>query len=342
MTDLSLVILRIALQLTVVTGLLLMGRVFVDFISQRVSRRDELKARILKKASNLKQTSSLFQRHIEDKMLLVYNDFQPNVHYNRFLFTSIVYGLSLFIILYFSVDKLPGQFTNNPFEVEIENDSAGGSEWSVSFIFAFIGLFLPYMRLRYRYALAYARASYDLMEPTKFISKFAHLSVDKALAETAKILPDTNVLKQPLRQLGLTFISYRDEEELVSATKRFNNLIGTTFAAQFTSNLLYAEREGSQNMKKDFQSLYKAMEQQRETILEVKANSRDAVQMGIYLNLIIFVALTGSLIYLLRPAIYFRFQFETTLGITFFMAIVSTYLVTVIYSIVLTRPKLDY
>lgn len=333
---------RLILQLAVVTGIIMVCRHLIYGFSQRMNRRQELKDHLLKNITEKKTKRSRFKQHIEDLMLLSYSNFEPTVSYHRFLLTSLLYAVAVFITIFFTVDNLPHQLTNNPFQVEISNRVGAAANWRVSLVFSIITLCTPYLVLRYRFMIANTKASYDLMEPTKFMTKYAHLSVDKALSETAKMIPTNNVVRLALRQLSLMYTSYRNEEELLLANKRFIGLIGTTFAAQFANNLLYAEREGAQHMKNDFQSLHQSMEIQRETIMEVKANSRDAVQMGIYINLIVFVALVGSLMFFMRPTVYLKFQFETPVGLALLIAILISYLASVLFSIALSRPKLDY
>lgn len=342
MTNLILTLIRVALQLIVVTGIIMGSRYFISGISYQISRRQELKDNIFKNKAAVQLRVRRLRDHIENMMILANKDFEVSVSYHRFIFTSILFAVAVFISFYFAIGNIPNQLTNNPFSIDLTNDVGNAASWRVSLIFSVITLFTPYLILRFRYLKAFTKASYDLMEPVKFMTKYSHLSVHQALIETAKILPDHNVLKLPIRQLSMSYISYRNEEELVNANNRFALLVGTTFASQFINNLMYAEREGSRTMKNDFQILHKAMEIQRETILEVKANSRDAVQMGLYINLFVFLALTGTLMFFLRPSVYLKFQFETAIGLTLFTLITLSYVFSVLFSIGLSRPKLDY
>lgn len=88
--------------------------------------------------------------------------------------------------------------------------------------------------------------------------------------------------------------------------------------------------------------LNRSMEQQRETILTVKAGSRDAISLGLYGNLIVLVSSVGTFIYMLKPDVYFKLQFETSVGIIFLTIIISGLFISFIISTVLARPKLDY
>ncbi len=331
------------LQLVVLSGIFIIIRYYLKSYSIKYTKKQQLKEELLINKNRVTNRGYWFKNHIEQMMILAYKDFQPGVHYHRFIVTTLFFSISVFVVLYLATLNLNQQFSNNPFDVQITNtDTTNTSNIRLSLVFSIITMLTPYMILKFKYLKAYAKASYDLLEPTKLIIQYSHLSIDKALLEAAKMLPESNVLKNPLLNLGQTFTSYRNEKQLNDAVQRFISLIGTAFAAQFGNILLYAEREGNANMKSDFTFLQESMEKQRETILEVKSNSRDAIQMGIYVNLLVFVSLMASSIVLLRPQIYLKFQFQTPIGLTLFGIIVFTYVSSVIYSIILARPKLDY
>ncbi|OMD02055.1 hypothetical protein, partial [Paenibacillus odorifer] len=121
-----------------------------------------------------------------------------------------------------------------------------------------------------------------------------------------------------------------------------SSAIGTTFALEFISDLLYAEKEGTRYLKSSLMLLNRSMEQQRETILTVKAGSRDAISLGLYGNLLVLVSTVGTFMYMLKPDVYFQLQFETTVGLSFLMVIVSGLFISFVISTILARPKLDY
>ncbi|MNV81339.1 hypothetical protein D3C71_1750000 [compost metagenome] len=145
-----------------------------------------------------------------------------------------------------------------------------------------------------------------------------------------------------MKLLGAAFSNYSNEKELVEEAGRFSNAIGTTFALEFISDLLYAEKEGTRYLKSSLMLLNRSMEQQRETILTVKAGSRDAISLGLYGNLLVLVSTVGTFMYMLKPDIYFQLQFETTVGLSFLMVIVSGLFISFVISTILARPKLDY
>ncbi|MFD2875657.1 hypothetical protein ACFTAO_06185 [Paenibacillus rhizoplanae] len=89
-------------------------------------------------------------------------------------------------------------------------------------------------------------------------------------------------------------------------------------------------------------TLNRSMELQRETILTVKASSRDAISLGLYGNLIVLVSSVGTFMYMLKPDVYFKLQFETTIGLTFMMVILTGLFISFMISTILARPRLDY
>lgn len=46
--------------------------------------------------------------------------------------------------------------------------------------------------------------------------------------------------------------------------------------------------------------------------------------------------------YMLKPDVYFKLQFETTIGLTFMMVILTGLFISFMISTILARPKLDY
>jgi hypothetical protein len=111
---------------------------------------------------------------------------------------------------------------------------------------------------------------------------------------------------------------------------------------EFVSDLLYCEKEGTRYLKGSLMTLNRSMEQQRETILTVKASSRDAISLGMYGNLVVLVSSVGTFMYMLKPDVYFKLQFETRVGLTFMMVIITGMFISFLISTILARPKLDY
>jgi hypothetical protein len=263
----------------------------------------------------------------------------------RFVMRTGFLFLAVFLSCLLTLKELPGHMSfNNPF---LEGISFGGQDqvkgaWRLPLFLALISASIPYLRMRYVYAQRKVRGSYDLLDVIKIAAKFTHLSVDAILSRTTDYLTEDNVLKVPLRLLGAAFANYSNESELNEEAERFAAAIGTTFAVEFVSDLLYCEKEGTRYLKSSLMTLNRSMEQQRETIMTVKAGSRDAISLGLYGNLVVLVSTVGTFMFMLKPDVYFKLQFETSVGLAFLMVIILGLFVSFIISTILARPKLDY
>lgn len=186
------------------------------------------------------------------------------------------------------------------------------------------------------------KASFELLDVVKILSKYTYLSVDVALVKTSNFLGDESVLKRPLRLLANTFANYSNEEELQFAANRFANSISTTFARVLISDLIYAEKEGTQFLSTSLLELNMSMEQQRETIITVKSANSDPITLGLYVNVLVLFAVVGTFMVMLGPSVYYKLQFQTKVGLYFLAFIIATLFLAFAVSMILSRPKLDY
>lgn len=347
--DLLLYILRFVLHLLIVWGIWLLIKPLIERhlrqVGQKVDFRIKHKMSIFgKRVSSVNKRLWLY-RHLDNLLYFVHRKYEPGISVMRFVMRTAMVFIAVFLSGLLTLSELPGQLSfNNPFLEGItfnEGLSIQGA-WRFPFFMAIISATIPYFRMRYIYAQRKVYGSYDLLDVVKISTKFTHLSVDSVLDRTADFLTDKNVLKGPLKLLGAAFSNYSNEKELAQEAGRFSNAIGTTFALEFISDLLYAEKEGTRYLKSSLMLLNRSMEQQRDTILTVKAGSRDAISLGLYGNLLVLVSTVGTFMYMLKPDVYFQLQFETTVGLSFLMVIVSGLFISFVISTILARPKLDY
>lgn len=347
--DFILYILRFVVHLWIVYGIWLLIKPLVErhlrHLSQKVDYQIKYRMNLVgKKVSRVRKRLWLY-RHLDNLLYFAHPKYEPGISVMRFVTRTAIVFFAVFFSGLLTLSELPGRLSfNNPFLEGItfnEGRPVQGA-WRFPLFIAVISASIPYFRMRYRFAQRKVHGSYDLLDVVKICTKFTHLSVDSILDRTADYLTDKNVLKGPLKLLGATFANYSSEKELVEEAGRFSNAIGTTFALEFVSDLLYAEKEGSRYLKSSLMLLNRSMEQQRETILIVKAGSRDAISLGLYGNLVVLVSTIGTFMYMLKPDVYFQLQFETTVGLSFLMVIISGLFISFVISTILARPKLDY
>ncbi|MRN51805.1 hypothetical protein [Paenibacillus monticola] len=342
-------ILRFVFHLLVAWGLWLMVKPLVERhlrqLGQKMEHRLQRGRSIFGKKVNKFKRRLWIYRHLDNLLYFVHRKYEPGISVLRFVMRMGFLFVAVFLSGLLTLSELPGHLNfNNPFMegISFDNSRPMQGTWRFPLFVAVISASIPYFKMRYTYAQRKVRGSYDLLDVVKISTKFTHLSVDAVLNKTADFLTDGNVLKTPLKLLGAAFGNYCHEKELNEEAGRFSRAIGTTFAVEFVSDLLYAEKEGTRYLKSSLMMLNRSMEQQRETILTVKANSRDAISLGLYGNLVVLFASVGTFIYMLKPDVYIQLQFQTSVGLIFLMIIITGLFISFVISTILARPKLDY
>ncbi|MCE3199268.1 hypothetical protein [Paenibacillus sonchi] len=341
-------VLQIAFHLLIAGGLWLLVKPFIERhlrqLGQKIDQQMSLRISLFGQKVSNKQRRWLY-RHLDDLLYFAHRKYEPGISVMRFSIRTLFVFIMVFLSGLLTLRELPGHLSfSNPFleGINFDNRLPVQGSWRFPLFVAVIAASIPYLRTRYLFAQRKVHGSYDLLDVIKIATKFTHLSVDSILSKTADFLTEESVLKTPLRLLGAAFANYSNERELTLEAERFAGAIGTTFAVEFVSDLLYCEKEGTRYLKNTLMMLSRSMEQQRETILTVKAGSRDAISLGLYGNLVVLVSSVGTFIYMLKPDVYFKLQFQTTVGLTFLMIIISGLFISFMISTILARPKLDY
>ncbi|WP_379132502.1 hypothetical protein [Paenibacillus sp. sgz500958] len=347
--ELMLYITRFALHLLIIGGLWMLVQPLIErglrHFGQKLDFRFNRGMRVFgNKVSNVNNGSWLY-RHLDNLLYFVHRKYEPGISVMQFTLRTLILFAAIFLSGMLTLRELPGHLAfHNPFleGVNLNESSASAQSWHFPLFVAIVSATIPYFRMRYVYAQRKVKGSYDLLDVIKISAKFTHLPVDELLLKTADFLATDNVLKIPLRLLGAAFGNYSNEQELQREAGRFSRAIGTTFSVEFVSDLLYSEKEGTLYLKNSLLMLNRSMEQQRETILTVKAVSRDAISLGLYGNLVVLISSVGTFIYMLKPDVYFKLQFQTSIGLSFLAVILSGLFVSFVISTILARPKLDY
>ncbi|WP_410513887.1 hypothetical protein PaeBR_05555 [Paenibacillus sp. BR2-3] len=341
--------LRFALHLLIVRGLWLLVKPLLERnlrdLGQKIEYRINLGMRVFGKKVSRMNRGLWIYRHLDNLLYFAHRKYEPGISVLRFLMRTGLLFIAVFLSGLLTLSELPGHLNfHNPFleGMTFNKGLPPDGAWRFPLFVAVISAMIPYFRMRYIFAQRKVRGSYDLLDAVKISSKFTHLSVDALLMKTADFLTEENVLKTPLKLLGAAFANYSNEKELYEEAGRFSRAVGTTFAVEFISDLLYSEKEGTLYLKNSLMLLNRSMEQQRETILTVKAGSRDAISLGLYGNFVVLVSSVGTFIYMLKPDVYFRLQFQTSVGLAFLVVILTGLFISFVISTILAKPKLDY
>lgn len=258
-------------------------------------------------------------RHLDRLMLLATRHYRPMESAIRFCLFCLLAAAALFALLVIYLS------------------------WQLSLVIAIMfGIGIPYLILRIRHAERGVRASYDLAEVIKLLSRYAHLPVHTALKRTAENLSDQSVLKRPVMVLTDAFSSYGSPDELQQEAFRFASTIGTTFATQLVMELIHAENDGSKHLSRSLKFINEAMESQRNVVLNVKKENRDAIALGVWVNLVVIAILSWSTASFLTWGTFFRLLTQTEIGVILSLTVACTLVIAFFVGRILSRPKLDY
>lgn len=284
-----------------------------------------------------------FIDHLDRLLFLTSKNYESGVTVSKYLIQSIFVSAAVFAGSALTLGNLPNMLsTSNPFDIPTTINDSYTIQWELPLLLAVLVVLINYLFLVSKFKRTNIQSSFDLIEVVKVMSKFTSLSIDGMLERTSDMLPEKNVLKRPLMHLAHVFLTYGNAADLYREANRFSQLIGTTFATQLVQDLLYAERESNNNLSNSLLRLFKAMQDQREVILTVKSNSKDAIQFGFYVNLIVFVVLVGCIMWYLTPSVYLKLQFGTQSGVIMLSIILIGFISSFFISVFLSKPKLDY
>lgn len=280
-------------------------------------------------------------RHLDPLLYLTRPDYEPGASVNRFLLRSVFWFAGTWILMELAGELPLHLHTANPFLEGVQLEQRPVS-WGFACWVSIVVSLLPYVRLRLVFQRKQVQAGYDLLDVVKVLARYTHMSVDVALGSAADALAPANVLLRPLKMLALAFSSYGSERELHEETERFVTAIGTTFAVTFVSDVLYQHKEGGNALRTSLLGLSESMEEQRTAVREGRKGVYDAIALGSYGNVLVFLVTSSSMAYLLTWPVYWKLQFQTAVGLTFITIIGVSMIVSFVISSFLSHPKLDY
>ncbi|MVP02128.1 hypothetical protein [Paenibacillus lutrae] len=340
-------IIRSALHMIVLYGLWLLISPVIEPAIRQTGKAFDNQVRLRMRKIEIQATrrkKSRFYQHIDDLLYIVKRDYEPGISFIKFVVQTLIVFISIFGVSLLSIGEVPNKVTfNNPFQGGVTIDTSSDKLIVIfPLVLALCLSVVPYLFLRYRYEKRVIKGSYDLLDVVKVLSKHTNFQIDVALTYTANLLPAENVLKRPIELLSNAFANYANEKELQQEVHRFSRTVGTTFAANLASDLLYLEREGGSFLRESLLFLNDAMEQQRSVIMQVKSGIRDAIALGSYGNILVLGIMSASMAFLLKPNVYIQLQFQTKVGLSFITTIFLGIFISFVISTILSRPKLDY
>jgi hypothetical protein len=309
-------IIRVLMYVLLLTGMwLFLGRHIVRFI------REENKAYRFK-ARSIEKPDNKFTAHI--KLLIritTGNDVRNSVFYflffSAFLFfisftvTTGLFGVSIFFIL----------------------------------ISALIGL-LPYIYLRFKLKSLQLAGSYEaeeLLSELTSMYKISDFNMASAIDKTVENIKVSPLSKKALFILSVRIKDYKDINELKSAVDFFVSMFGTEWAVLLGMSIFESIANGT-NVAVSLDGILSNLKEIKSSIEKDKRANYEAFTMVKFVIPIIYILSVFTCVKYFGFTLgkFFYYQFNTALGIKFFMAIAVLSVIGFWSMYILSRPKFDF
>lgn len=174
--------------------------------------------------------------------------------------------------------------------------------------------------------------------------KVSYYNILEAIRNTAETISaeEAPYSKKMLLQLAYDFNTVSNKEEASKAVERFKFGIDTTWAALLATNIELAHTEGvliTSSMEDLVDSIIKA----RKTKEELKRQGSEGRKMLKVLVPVIYIttALFGSMAFDMSMHQFFYNQFKTDMGSTWFVVVSVTYLMSLLFTNIISKEKMD-
>jgi len=310
------IIIRVLMYILLLTGVwLFLGRYLVRFIREK-NKVYRFKSRSLEKPDNK------FTAHIR-------------------LLIKITTGRegrdSVFYFLFLSVFLISVSFTV----------TSGLFGISIFFILmsALIGI-LPYIYLRFKLKSLQLAGSYEaenLLSELTSVYKISDFNMASAIDKTVETIKGSPLSKKALFILSVKIKDYKDREDLQSAVDFFVSMFGTEWAILLGMSIFESVANGT-NVSVSLDGILSNLKEIKSSIEKDKRANYEAFTMVKFVIPIVYILSVFTCVKYFGFTIgkFFFYQFNTALGIKFFMAISVLSVISFWSMYVLSRPKFDF
>jgi len=309
-------IIRVLMYVLLLTGMwLFLGRHTVRFI------REENKAYRFK-ARSIEKPDNKFTAHIKLLIRITTGKEGRNsvfyfLFFSAFLFfisftvTTGLFGVSIFFIL----------------------------------ISALIGL-LPYIYLRFKLKSLQLAGSYEaeeLLSELTSMYKISDFNMASAIDKTVENIKVSPLSKKALFILSVRIKDYKDRDELKSAVDFFVSMFGTEWAVLLGMSIFESIANGT-NVAVSLDGILSNLKEIKSSIEKDKRANYEAFTMVKFVIPIIYMLSVFTCVKYFGFTLgkFFYYQFNTALGIKFFMAIAVLSVIGFWSMYILSRPKFDF
>jgi len=310
------IIIRALMYIILLTGAwLFLGRKVIHFIRQR-SRGYRFSTKIKAKPDNK------FTAHIRQLIRMTTGKSGSD---------SVFYFLFLSVCLFFiSFTVTVGLFGISVFFILMS---------------ALIG-FLPYIYLRFILKSLQLEGSYEaesLLGELTSMYKISDFNMSSAIDKTVETLKGSPLSKKALFILSLKIKDYKDREELQSAVDFFVSMFGTEWAELLGMSIFEAIANGT-NVSVSLDNILSNLKEIKSSIEKDKRANYEAFTMVKFIIPIVYILSVFTCVKYFGFTLgkFFYYQFNTGLGIKFFIAISVLSVVSFWSMYILSRPKFDF
>ena len=208
-----------------------------------------------------------------------------------------------------------------------------------------IGL-LPYIYLRFRLKSLQLEGSYEaenLLSELTSMYKISDFNMISAIDKTIESIKNSPLSKKALFILSLKIKEYRSREELQSAVDFFVAMFGTEWATLAGMSIFESIASGT-NVSVSLDDILSNLKQIKSSIEKDKRANYEAFTMVKFVIPIIYVLSVFTCVKYFGFTLgkFFYYQFNTGLGVKFFIAIIILSVISFWSMYILSKPKFDF
>jgi len=208
-----------------------------------------------------------------------------------------------------------------------------------------IGL-LPYIYLRFRLKSLQLEGSYEaesLLSELTSMYKISDFNMASAIDKTVENIKNSPLSKKALFILSLKIKDYKSREELQSAVDFFVEMFGTEWATLAGMSIFESIASGT-NVSVSLDDILSNLKQIKDSIEKDKRANYEAFTMVKFVIPIIYVLSVFTCVKYFGFTLgkFFYYQFNTGLGVKFFIAIVVLSVISFWSMYILSKPKFDF
>ena len=208
-----------------------------------------------------------------------------------------------------------------------------------------IGL-LPYIYLRFRLKSLQLEGSYEaesLLSELTSMYKISDFNMISAIDKTVENIKNSPLSKKALFILSLKIKDYKSREELQSAVDFFVAMFGTEWATLAGMSIFESIASGT-NVSVSLDDILSNLKQIKSSIEKDKRSNYEAFTMVKFVIPIVYILSVFTCVKYFGFTLgkFFYYQFNTGLGVKFFITIVILSIISFWSMYILSKPKFDF